>query len=199
MGAQVLNATSTETAMANLQKVLASNICETAQTSCTGANTQYASYDACYNFLTSGIIPLGEPYQAGRNTVLCRMIHEPMLVFRPSVHCPHIGPSVCSFSCVCCLCYVLTDFLRVAGCAPTISPTYKRSRLRGHSLQMRHGYHDSYSTSKSPSALVDRSHFRVTRRYNERILMPSFITYTPAPITACLWLILCFFVESPQV
>ncbi|KAE9983099.1 hypothetical protein BLS_004934 [Venturia inaequalis] len=92
MGARVLQATSPEVALANLQKALASAICETAEASCTGANTQYASYDACYKFLTSGTIPLGRPYQAGRNTVLCRMIHEPMVNFRPSEHCPHIGP-----------------------------------------------------------------------------------------------------------
>ncbi|TID20799.1 hypothetical protein E6O75_ATG05563 [Venturia nashicola] len=92
MGARVLQATSPETALANLQKALANGICETAESSCTGENTQYASYDACYKFLTSGIIPLGQPYQAGRNTVICRMIHSPMVQARPSEHCPHIGP-----------------------------------------------------------------------------------------------------------
>lgn len=27
----------------------------------------------------------------GRNTLLCRMIHQNMVPFRPAVHCPHIG------------------------------------------------------------------------------------------------------------
>lgn len=93
LGAQALKATSPETAMVNLGKILASNICETAESSCSGSNKQYASYDACYQFLTSGVIPVGQPYQGGRNTVFCRMIHQPMVSFRPSEHCPHIGPS----------------------------------------------------------------------------------------------------------
>lgn len=29
----------------------------------------------------------------GRNTVLCRMVHQNMVPLRPAVHCPHIGPS----------------------------------------------------------------------------------------------------------
>lgn len=29
----------------------------------------------------------------GRNTVLCRMVHQNMVSLRPAVHCPHIGPS----------------------------------------------------------------------------------------------------------
>ena len=29
----------------------------------------------------------------GRNTLLCRMVHQNMVPFRPSVHCPHIGPT----------------------------------------------------------------------------------------------------------
>ena len=27
----------------------------------------------------------------GRNTLLCRMVHQNMVPFRPNVHCPHIG------------------------------------------------------------------------------------------------------------
>lgn len=27
----------------------------------------------------------------GRNTLLCRMVHQNMVPIRPSVHCPHIG------------------------------------------------------------------------------------------------------------
>ena len=29
--------------------------------------------------------------QSGRNTLLCRMVHQNMIPFRPEVHCPHIG------------------------------------------------------------------------------------------------------------
>ncbi len=28
---------------------------------------------------------------SGRNTLLCRMVHQNMVPYRPSVHCPHIG------------------------------------------------------------------------------------------------------------
>jgi hypothetical protein len=93
LGASALNATSPEEAFTNLSKALIHGICTTAQNSCTGANKVYASYESCFNFLTSGTIPLGQAYQAGRNTILCRMIHEPMVEFRPDVHCPHIGPT----------------------------------------------------------------------------------------------------------
>lgn len=31
--------------------------------------------------------------QTGRNTLLCRMVHQNMVPFRPAVHCPHIGPT----------------------------------------------------------------------------------------------------------
>ena len=29
----------------------------------------------------------------GRNTLLCRMVHQNMVPLRPEVHCPHIGPT----------------------------------------------------------------------------------------------------------
>ena len=29
----------------------------------------------------------------GRDTLLCRMVHQNMVPLRPEVHCPHIGPS----------------------------------------------------------------------------------------------------------
>ncbi|KAJ7788560.1 hypothetical protein B0H13DRAFT_2395015 [Mycena leptocephala] len=38
-------------------------------------------------------IPLGEIWQAGQNTAICRYVHTPMLPYRPAVHCPHVGPT----------------------------------------------------------------------------------------------------------
>ncbi|OMP85538.1 hypothetical protein BK809_0004209 [Diplodia seriata] len=29
----------------------------------------------------------------GLDTLLCRMVHGPMVALRPAVHCPHVGPS----------------------------------------------------------------------------------------------------------
>ena len=33
------------------------------------------------------------PSLLGKNTLLCRMVHQNMVPFRPDVHCSHIGPS----------------------------------------------------------------------------------------------------------
>jgi hypothetical protein len=71
---------------------LATSICSTHQMYCNGANQQYASYDACDQFLRSQI-RFGKAYEMGRNTLLCRMLHQNMVQYRPTVHCPHIGPS----------------------------------------------------------------------------------------------------------
>ena len=88
---------------------LANSICTTAQTYCNGTNVQYKSQNDCLNFLTNEV-RLGEAYElgrlpprmqvtqnwanvarSGRNTLLCRMVHQNMVPFRPSVHCSHIG------------------------------------------------------------------------------------------------------------
>jgi hypothetical protein len=78
------------------QKWLATNIiegiCNTHQDNCKGANKQYPSKQACLATLGTKI-RFGQPSEAGRDTVICRMVHEPMVPLRPSVHCPHIGPT----------------------------------------------------------------------------------------------------------
>ncbi|MCJ1458580.1 hypothetical protein MMC28_008953 [Mycoblastus sanguinarius] len=71
---------------------LAESICTTAQTYCNGTNVQYNSTADCMTFLTSEI-RFGEAYELGRNTLLCRMVHQNMVPYRPAVHCPHIGPT----------------------------------------------------------------------------------------------------------
>lgn len=67
-------------------------LCETSQRYCNGTNQQYSSMDECLYFLGYKT-RFGEPSEAGKNTVLCRLVHEPMVHFRPDVHCPHIGPT----------------------------------------------------------------------------------------------------------
>ncbi|PYH78212.1 hypothetical protein BO82DRAFT_317763 [Aspergillus uvarum CBS 121591] len=89
--AQQINGTATE-ATAYLTQLLANQICETHDAYCTGENQQYADTDACYAFLTQSI-PLGKDYELGRNTLLCREVHEHMVQYDPAVHCPHIGPT----------------------------------------------------------------------------------------------------------
>jgi hypothetical protein len=105
--ASLFNTTSPTQAVEILTRALASSICETATSYCNGTNTQYSNMTACYQYLTHEV-RFGQPYELGRNTVLCRMVHRNMVPFRPSVHwyvvtlrlinsltafSPHIGPS----------------------------------------------------------------------------------------------------------
>lgn len=69
---------------------IASSICATHTKYCTGANQQYDSAEECVDFLTNKI-RVGDSFELGMNTLLCRNVHEIMVKFRPDVHCPHIG------------------------------------------------------------------------------------------------------------
>ncbi|KAL9103923.1 MAG: hypothetical protein Q9163_001071 [Psora crenata] len=82
----------TPQALSFAQKSLAESICDTAMRYCNGTNVQYNSTQSCTNFLTKEV-RFGAAYELGRNTLLCRMVHQNMVPFRPSTHCPHIGPS----------------------------------------------------------------------------------------------------------
>jgi hypothetical protein len=88
----LLNATTPQQTIGILQQALSSGICNTHQTYCTGSNQQYSNFTDCFSFLTK-TIRFGAAYELGKNTLLCRMVHENMIPFRPEVHCPHIGPS----------------------------------------------------------------------------------------------------------
>ncbi|KAK3113687.1 hypothetical protein LTR53_008776 [Teratosphaeriaceae sp. CCFEE 6253] len=87
-----IGASSSSAAIAYLTDALAKSVCNTAQTYCTGGNLQYTNSTSCYNTLTQ-VIRFGTAYELGRNTLLCRMMHQYMVPTRPTVHCPHIGPS----------------------------------------------------------------------------------------------------------
>ena len=69
---------------------IAKSICDSHTSYCNGTNSQYESADACYTFLTQDI-RVGQSYELGMNTLMCRNVHEIMLKYRPDVHCPHIG------------------------------------------------------------------------------------------------------------
>ncbi len=103
-----LNASTPAAAVDKLTAGLAKSICTTAQTYCKGTNQQYQSAGECYDHLTKKVrfgesYELGTPPQTpkenlgtdslltGRDTLLCRSVHQNMVPFRPSVHCPHIG------------------------------------------------------------------------------------------------------------
>ena len=66
-----------------LTRALASSICETAMAYWNGTNTQYINKTACYQYLTQEV---REVYNLGRNTVLCRIVHQNMVLFRPSIY-----------------------------------------------------------------------------------------------------------------
>jgi len=66
-------------------------LCGAAQQECVGPNQQFANYTACSDFMYS--IPFGTNWIAGSNSVVCRMVHIQLAVVRPSVHCPHVGPT----------------------------------------------------------------------------------------------------------
>ncbi|GLA40527.1 hypothetical protein AnigIFM63309_008361 [Aspergillus niger] len=77
---------------AKVADLFARTICHTEEEYCLGRNRQYASAQDCYVFLTQKI-RFGQPYEMGRNTLLCREVHDNMVRLNPDVHCAHIGPS----------------------------------------------------------------------------------------------------------
>ncbi|KAH9842133.1 hypothetical protein Tdes44962_MAKER07685 [Teratosphaeria destructans] len=87
-----INASSLAQTMSITTQALANSVCTTHDKYCNGTNLQYESKDACMKFLTQEI-RFGKAYELGRNTLLCRMLHQYMIAYRPQVHCPHLGPT----------------------------------------------------------------------------------------------------------
>ena len=85
-----MNLSSPDKTISFLTGAIAQSICTTASQSCKGDNVQYTNNDDCLNFLTKQI-RFGQAYELGRNTLLCRSVHQNMVPLRPEVHCPHIG------------------------------------------------------------------------------------------------------------
>ena len=77
--------------IAAIKMAVVEGICATHQSYCLADLVEYDSFDDCLSFL--GSTRFGESYEAGRDTILCRSIHQNMVPFRPQVHCPHIGKS----------------------------------------------------------------------------------------------------------
>ena len=71
---------------------IATSICNSHERYCNGTNAQYDSWEGCYNFLTKEI-RVGQSFELGMNTLMCRSVHELMVKYRPGVHCSHIGPT----------------------------------------------------------------------------------------------------------
>lgn len=83
---------SIEEASKEIVDKLAKSICNTHTKHCNGSNAQYESRDECYRFITEDI-RVGQSFELGRNTLMCRSVHELMVKYRPEVHCSHIGPT----------------------------------------------------------------------------------------------------------
>lgn len=75
-----------------LQKVLVNSICKVHEKYCQKDYPQYSSQNACIDYLMNDT-KLGKDFEGGRDTVWCRSLHQNMIEYRPSVHCPHLGPS----------------------------------------------------------------------------------------------------------
>ncbi|KAL1623498.1 hypothetical protein SLS54_004488 [Diplodia seriata] len=81
-------------AVAHATTQIARAVCAEHEAHCTtGKNRQYASEAACVAFLAGGAVRFGGADEMGLDTLLCRMVHGPMVALRPAVHCPHVGPS----------------------------------------------------------------------------------------------------------
>ncbi|KAF2202053.1 hypothetical protein GQ43DRAFT_431101 [Delitschia confertaspora ATCC 74209] len=79
-------------ATAIAQKTIANAVCTQHNIYCKGKNLQYKSTDDCMEFLTKGV-RMGQSFELGDNTLLCRNVHMSMLKYRPDEHCSHIGPT----------------------------------------------------------------------------------------------------------
>ncbi|KAL9596661.1 MAG: hypothetical protein Q9219_005656 [cf. Caloplaca sp. 3 TL-2023] len=87
---QKFGTNSTQATVAVLAQAIAKSICQTATKSCAGRNKQYQNNEECMAYLT-GKVRFGAAYELGRDTLLCRMVHQNMVPLRPEVHCSHIG------------------------------------------------------------------------------------------------------------
>lgn len=78
------------TAQAKAVGAIINSICTAHTNHCIGGNRQYVDEAECTDFLKNKI-RVGQPFEMGMNTLMCRSLHEHMIKFRPDVHCDHIG------------------------------------------------------------------------------------------------------------
>lgn len=84
-------------AVATAVHSIASSVCDSHEKHCTAKdgradNSQYASKADCLDYLTTKV-RVGQSFELGMDTLMCRSLHQHMLQYRPEVHCSHIGPS----------------------------------------------------------------------------------------------------------
>ncbi|PSN58751.1 hypothetical protein BS50DRAFT_682642 [Corynespora cassiicola Philippines] len=78
------------TAQTKAAQAMAASICNAHTAHCSGTHQQFGSQGECLDFLTNDI-RVGESFELGMDTLLCRSVHEIMIQYRPDVHCAHIG------------------------------------------------------------------------------------------------------------
>lgn len=114
-----IGSTSTTITLAYLADALAKRACDAEQTYCNGTSNQNTNSASCYRFLTQEI-SFGTAYEVVGYTLLRETLHQHMVLLRPDVHCPHIGPG---------------------GGGICVSMTRHASRsLRSRYTRMRHSY-----------------------------------------------------------
>lgn len=74
-----------------VQNATLRGICQLATAVCTGANQQFADMNACIAYYES--IPYGGWERGDQQDLGCVTLHSILTQSRPSVHCPHIGPT----------------------------------------------------------------------------------------------------------
>jgi hypothetical protein len=93
---KALDPSSPTAAIEKATGAIAKSVCDSHELYCTDpnkpGNRQYESREACMKFLTEDT-RLGQSFELGMNTLMCRSLHQHMLHSRPEVHCPHIGKS----------------------------------------------------------------------------------------------------------
>jgi hypothetical protein len=86
-----LGGTAEEATTQTVHKI-ATSICNSHSKYCGRENQQYLSWNDCYHFMTREI-RVGQSFELGKDTLMCRSVHELMVRYRPEVHCRHIGPT----------------------------------------------------------------------------------------------------------
>lgn len=75
----------------SFQAATIQGLCGVIQTRCVGNNTQYQTVEECIDVLSQK--PFGIYDRTWGDNVVCRAIHSIFTLSRPSIHCPHVGPT----------------------------------------------------------------------------------------------------------
>lgn len=91
IAAQRFNTSTVADTQARIAGIVAETVCESSMQYC-GDYEHYESQEQCVEYLTKET-RFGQPFELGRDTLLCREVHKHMVGYRPDLHCSHIAPS----------------------------------------------------------------------------------------------------------